>query len=178
MKAGHNIPKVALPNVRNDSEKIIYEPKKKKKRVKSEERTVTKQNIQTVRKQDNLILEARKGFQKVRKGREYDSLTSIAYESLNINVSPKMIDRALSFFNLLIIEVKRIGGAIEVKPHHSTVVLAGERMEVSLRKKQSRILKKNPVHSGDAYDYIPSGILYFKVGENSWRSKEWKDIQY
>src|SRR5690606_4533648 len=137
-----------------------------------------KQDIQIVRQQDKLIIEAEKVFQNKRKGREYDSLTSIAYESLNINVSPKMLDRALSIFNLLIIGVKRIGGAIEIKPHHSTVIYAGERIEVSLREKQNRILKKNQVHSWDAYDYIPSGILYFKVGENSWRSKEWKDTSY
>ncbi len=178
LKAGHNIPKITLPNLGNESEKVIYKPKEKKKRVKPDERTAAKQDIQIARQQDKLIIEAKKVFQNKRKGREYDSLTSIAYESLNINVSPKMLERALSIFNLLIIGVKRIGGTIEVKPHHSTVIYAGERMEVSLREKQNRILKQNQVHSWDTYDYIPSGILYFKVGENSWRSKEWKDTSY
>lgn len=178
LRAGYQIPKISLPNVGNDSEKVVYEPKEKKKRVKPDERTATKQDIQIVVQQDKLIIEAKKVFQNKMKGREDNRLISIAYESLNINISPKMLDRALAFFNLLIIGVKRIGGTIEVKPHHSTVIYIGERMEISLREKQNRILKENQAHSWDTYDYFPSGILCFKVGENSWRSKEWKDTSY
>ncbi|WP_140936964.1 hypothetical protein [Sphingobacterium lumbrici] len=177
LRAGHNIPRVALPNG-NDSEKVIYEPKEKKKRIKLAEHTAAKKDIQIARSQDKLVIEAKKVFQNKRKGSEDDRLISIAYESLNINVSPKMLDRALAFFNLLIIEVKRIGGTIEVKPHHSTVIYIGERMEVSLREKQNRILKENQAHSWDTYDYLPSGILLFKLGEHSWNAKEWKDTSY
>lgn len=177
LRAGHNIPRIAFPNG-NDFEKVIYEPKEKKKRIKPTEHTAAKQDIQIIRPQDKLVIEAKKVFQNNSKGRKDDSLISIAYESLNINVSPKMLDRALVFFNLLIVGVKRIGGTIEIKPHHSTVIYIGERMEISLREKQNRVLNKNPKYSWNTYDYFPSGILYFKVGENSWRSKEWKDTSY
>lgn len=177
LRAGHNIPRIALPNG-NDSEKVVYKPKEKKKRIKPTEHTEAKKDIQIVRPQDKLVIEAKKIFQNNNKGRKDDSLISIAYESLNINVSPKMLDRALAFFNSLIIGIKRIGGAIEVKPHHSTVIYIGERMEISLREKQNRILKENQAHSWDTYDYLPSGILLFKLGEHSWNVKEWKDTSY
>lgn len=177
LRAGHNIPRIALPKG-NDFEKVIYEPQEKKKRIKPAEHTVVKKDIPIGRSQDKLVTEAKKVFQNNSKGRKNDSLVSIAYESLNINVSPNILDKALAFFNLLIIEVKRIGGKIEVKPHHSTIIYNGERMEISLREKQNRILKGNQANSWDTYDYFPSGILCFKVGENSWRSKEWKDTSY
>lgn len=114
-----------------------------------------------------MVIEAKKVFQNNYKGRKDDSLISIAYESLNINVSPKMLDRALVFFNSLILGVKRIGGAVEVKPHHSRVIYIGERMEVSLREKQNRILKENKLIHGilmtiylRASYYLNSGSIH------------------
>lgn len=51
-------------------------------------------------------------------------------------------------------------------------------MEMSLREKQNRIEKENPKYSWESYDYVPSGLLYFKLGEHSWDSKELKDTTY
>ena len=177
LRAGHNIPRIALPNG-NDSEKVVYKPKEKKNRINPTDHTVAKKDIQIVRPQDKLVIEAKKVFQNNNKGHKDESLISIAYKSLNINVSPKMLDRALAFFNSLIIGINRIGGVIEVKPHHTKVIYIGERMEISLREKQNRILKENQAHSWDTYYYLPSGILLFKLGEHSWNAKEWKDTSH
>ena len=79
---------------------------------------------------------------------------------------------------MLILGVRRIGGQVEVKQQHSTIIYSGERLEISLGERQNRIEKLNPKYSWESYDYISSGILYFKLGENSWSSKEWKDTAY
>ena len=175
LRAGHHIPKKPLPSIHNEPEKIIYEPKKKKQRTKVTDRiTISK----TATQLDKLVIEAQKVFQNKMKDSKDDTLIGISYESLNINISPKMLDRALTFFNLLIVGVKRMGGIIKVEPHHSSVVYIGEKMEMSLREKQNRVLKENKMYSWDTYDYFPSGILFFKIGEHSWSAKEWKDTSY
>jgi hypothetical protein len=181
VRSGHIIEIPSLPIlVREDSEKIIYEPKVVKKRVKLRDITNASVNspIRKFGKLDELVIDAKKAFQNQSKLDTDNKLISIANDVLNINVSPKMIDRALLFYNLLILGVRRIGGKVEVKKQHSMVIYNGESLEISLRERQNRIEKQNPKYSWESYDYIPSGILYFKLGENSWSSKEWKDTAY
>ncbi|NGM72847.1 hypothetical protein [Sphingobacterium sp. SGL-16] len=181
VRSGHTIEIPSLPIlIREDAEKVSYEPKEVKKRVKFKDITNANVNlpIRKVGKLDELVIDAKKAFQNQSKGNTDNKLISIAYDVLNINVSPKMIDRALSFFNMLILGVRRIGGKVEVKQQHSTIIYSGERLEISLRERQNRIEKQNPKYSWESYDYIPSGNLYFKLGENSWSSKEWKDTAY
>ena len=85
-----------------------------------------------------MVIDAKKAFQNRSRGNSDNKLISIAYDVLNINVSPKMIDRALSFFNMLILGVRRIGGKIEVKQQHSTIIYCGERLEnIAARKAKS-----------------------------------------
>ena len=50
--------------------------------------------------------------------------------------------------------------------------------KISLRERQNQIEKQNPKCFWESYDYIPSVNLYFKLGENSWGSKERKDTAY
>lgn len=154
---------------------MIYEPKEIKKRIKP---IASKQVLQKARQHDELVKEAKRVFQSQDKGSGDNGLISIAHDALNINVSPGMIDRALEFFNMLIIGVKRIGGTIEVKPLHSIIIYSGETLEVSLRERQNRVESENQRFSWIRYDHIPSGVLYFKLGEKSWDSKEWKDTAY
>ncbi|WP_324756395.1 hypothetical protein [Sphingobacterium thalpophilum] len=125
-----------------------------------------------------MIIEAEKIFRKRLNGRNNAELIGIASESIDITVSAKTIDRTLSFFNLLIEGVKRMGGILKVAPHKTKVEYDGEEVIVSLREKQNRIENENPQRSWETYAYVPSGILYFKIGEHSWRSKEWKDTAY
>lgn len=179
LRSGHQVQQVELPQDRDSSEKIVYEPREKHKRIKViNHPMVEDQNVQTIPKKDKLIIEAEKIFRKQLNGRNNAGLIGIAYESLDITVSAKSIDRTLSFFNLLIAGVKRMGGIFKVEPHKTKVEYDGEEVIMSLREKQNRIENKNPQRSWETYEYVPSGILYFKIGEHSWRSKEWKDTAY
>src|SRR5690606_14795522 len=49
LRAGYQIPKTPLPNIGDESEKVIYDPKKKKKRA---EQTTEKQYVQLSTKYD------------------------------------------------------------------------------------------------------------------------------
>jgi len=179
IRAGHSIAKPVLPShVGSNSGIVSYEPKEKKKRIKSNDSASVIQVIRKVRKLDELVIEAKKAFLNQSKGKDDNKLISIAYDTLDINVSLKLIDRALEFYNLLIIGVRRIGGTISVKQNRSAILFSGETLEMTLREKQNRIEKQNPKYSWESYDYVPSGLLYFKLGEHSWDSKEWKDTAY
>jgi len=179
LRAGHSIKIPILPvRVNNTTEKVIYEPKEVKKRIKPNLIVPTIAATRNYQQQDQLVLEAKRVFHSLSKGREEGKLMSIGYQALDINVSPKMMDRALAFFNIFITALKGIGGTIVVKPHQSTVICSNEKLKVSLREKQNRMEKGGPTCSWDAHEYVPSGILCFKLGEHSWDSKEWKDTAY
>ncbi|WP_199142129.1 hypothetical protein, partial [Pedobacter sp. ASV12] len=105
-------------------------------------------------------------------------MISIGYQSLSINVSPLMIERALMLFNLIISEIKKAGGTMNVESHSTLAIFNGEKFILSMREKQSRIKKPEQKYSWTEYDYVASGVLFFKIGENSWNSKEWSDTAY
>lgn len=119
VRSGYNIQKLPLPPMDDEFEKIIYQPRETKKRIKRKEQlSTTNVSDQIVCTKDSLVMEAHKFFQKIAKDRRDDQLVSISYQSLDINVSPKVIDRAPGFFNLLIIGVKRMGGEIKTEPRN------------------------------------------------------------
>lgn len=179
LRAGQHITIPSLPNrIENNLEKVIYVPKERKIRAKVKKQITVNNGIPKRTHIDSSIKEAKNVYRSKCKGRADDKLISIAYESFNINVSPNMLERALYFFNLFIAGVKRFGGEIEVKPHHTSLIYSGEKLEISLREKQNRIEIDNRSYSWQTYDYVPSGVLCFKVGEHSWDAKEWKDTAY
>ena len=94
--------------------------------------------------EDKLVTEARRLFQKELKGAiGNNKLINIGAHTLPINVSAKMIDRALEFFNLFILGIKKMGGEIELKSNPTSVLYREERLELSLREKQNRVERLN-----------------------------------
>ncbi|MFA6275821.1 MAG: hypothetical protein WC622_03680 [Pedobacter sp.] len=179
LRAGHIIEKKALHIDNTIAEKIIYEPKPPKiKREKRIEQHFQKAEEKSVDKFDKVVSEAQRIYQAEAKGRDNKKLISIGYHALSINVSPTLIEKSLRFFNSVIIEIKKAGGTISVMPHSTFTMFNGEKFVLLLREKQNRIEKKDAQYSWDNYEYIGSGILHFKIGENSWNSKEWKDTTY
>lgn len=178
LRAGHTLEKTVLPMENTSIEEIIYEPKQKVKREKRVEIQLEKTVEGSADKFDKIVSEAQKIYHAEAKGRESNKLISIGYHALSINVSPSIIDKSLRFFNSIIIEIKKAGGTISVAPHSTSTIFNGEKFLLSLREKQNRIEKKDAQYSWDNYEYIGSGMLHFKIGENSWNSKEWKDTKY
>jgi len=187
LRAGHTLKIPSLHLLTGKKENlVIYEPKERMSRLKNKEVhnkiTAEKQQTHQLKQampEDKFVVEARRLFQKELKGDVGSNrLISIGSHALPINVSAKMIDRALEIINLFILGIKQIGGEIEMKPNRTSVLYREERLELSLREKQNRVEQLNSKYSWEAYDYLPSGILVFKLGENSWDVKEWKDTAY
>jgi len=166
LKAGHQIVKTPLPDVKKADEMIIYEPRVITVRTKKMKVTpVVPVSLETIGDLEKEVLQAQKFFLKQAKGRPTDQLVPIGYESLNMYVSPGTLDRALYFMNKLIKSVKLTGGKIRMVPHSTFVEIDGETFYVALREKQTRVEKINPKYSYDLYEKVASGTLIFKVGE-------------
>lgn len=164
-KAGNQIPNTDFPDY-NDSEIIYYEPRIKIERVKLRvEPSVEKPFKNQANKWDKLVANAQKIYLKESKGRENSQLIYIGYESLKINACSMVIDRALSFFNSIILNIRKIGGDIKLETNSTFAIVDGEKSSISVREKQNRIKKMEQKYSWNEYDYIASVILYFKIGK-------------
>jgi len=179
LKAGHQMSIIPLPPNSKGEEMVVYDPKLINKRTeKAKPTSVAPVKLESTSNFEKEVLHAQKFFKQEAKGRPSNQLIRIGYEALMIYVSPSVIDRSLFFMDKLIKEVKKNGGKIKVIPHSTFIEMGGEDFYVVLREKQTRIENTDPKYSFDRYDNVASGILIFKIGEQSWSAKQWSDTAY
>jgi hypothetical protein len=119
---------------------------------------------------DRLTMQAEKILrEKAKASKHYDGFV-YCWEALTIKVSKSTIDRALCFMDVLIKALKKRGHEIIVD-NETYVVIAGEKLKVSLREKQKQVEVNKPFQK---YDFVFTGKLVFKLDEIG-HFKEWED---
>ncbi|WP_316795368.1 hypothetical protein [Pedobacter agri] len=178
LRAGYTLKKTPFTESSTSNDQIIFQPRVVKKRVKREVVITQAIKVAVTSEEDGHIIKARKVYGDRSRSADPKHLIKIAYESINLNVSPLLIDRALNFMDALFKMVKRNGGKVSVAPHSTLILIDGEEFFVALREKQNRIEQIDHRNSWISYDFVGSGTLIFKIGEQTWRSKEWSDTAY
>ncbi len=178
LRAGYTIQKTPFTESTKLGDLIDFTPREIKKRIKKQEVIQPSPKKLEDTEVDGHVAKARKVYSESAKGRDPKKLIKIAYESINLNVSPSIIERALSFMDALFKVVKASGGKIRVAPHSTLILMDGEEFFVALREKQNRTEQPDQRNSWINYDFSGSGILILKIGEQTWRSKEWSDTAY
>lgn len=128
-------------------------------------------------KPDKLISEAKENFTTVAKEKygTYRGITTTSNGILSISVAPKNCNRALRIMDKIIKLLKQRGHNVIVRSNTTIVVIKGEEIKIRLREKLKRIITKNEKYSWNDTDYIPTGILSFKIDE--YPEKEFNDTK-
>jgi hypothetical protein len=124
---------------------------------------------------DNLIIEAKDNFasKKNEKYAIYRGLMSTSSGIINISVAPKNSIRALRIMDKIIKLLKGRGHNVIVKEKATYAVVNGEEIKIRFREKLKMIVTKHEKYSWNNTDYVPTGILSFKIDE--YPEKEFKD---
>lgn len=121
-------------------------------------------------KPDVLIIAARESLN--RKDRyEHNGMVSCERGELDIRVAKPNIPRALRFMDTLIKAVKARGHDVIIENDSTNILINTQKLKVSLREKTKRVPGKD---RWQTYDYIPTGILIFKLDKVLY-DKEWID---
>ena len=124
---------------------------------------------------DKLITEARNNFdfQKKQEYSIYRGLIRTTSGYLNISVAPKNISRALRIMDKIIKLLKLRGHNVIVKGDTTYAIVKGEEIKIRCREKLKKIIIKHEKYSWNNTDYVPTGILSFKIDE--YPEKEFND---
>ncbi|HMT74374.1 MAG TPA: hypothetical protein PKA77_09910 [Chitinophagaceae bacterium] len=121
-------------------------------------------------KPDELIIAARESLN--RKDRyEHNGMVSCERGELDIRVARTNIPRALRFMDTLIKAVKARGHDVIIENDSTNILINTQKLKVSLREKTRRVPGND---HWQTYDYIPTGILIFKLDKVLY-DKEWID---
>ena len=124
---------------------------------------------------DKLISEAKENFASKSKEKHaiYRGVMTTSQGIISITVAPKNTSRALRIMDKIIKLLKQRGHNIIVKYNTTHVVIRDEEIKIRLREKLKRITIPHDKYSWSTTDYIPTGILSFKIDE--YPEKEFND---
>ncbi|SEG52410.1 hypothetical protein, partial [Flavobacterium urumqiense] len=124
---------------------------------------------------DKLISEAKENFTTVAKEKYgiYRGITTTSNGILSISVAPKNCSRALRIMDKMIKLLKQRGHNVIVKENTTYAVVKGEQIKIRLKEKIKRVITKDEKYSWNNTDYVPTGILSFKIDE--YPEKEFND---
>ena len=124
---------------------------------------------------DKLINEAREDLATKVKEKYgiYRGITTTSSGIISISVAPKNCNRALRIMDKIIKLLKQRGHDIIVDHNTTQVVIRDEKIKIRLREKLKRITIPNPKYIWDNTEYVPTGILSFKIDE--YPEKEFSD---
>ena len=124
---------------------------------------------------DILIVEAKNDFdsRKHEKYAIYRGIMSTSSGIVSVSVAPKNSNRALRIMDIIIKLLKQRGHNVIVKGNTTFAVVKGEEIKIRLREKLKMIVTKNEKYSWNNTDYVPTGILSFKIDE--YPEKEFND---
>lgn len=124
---------------------------------------------------DKLISEAKENFASKSKEKHatYRGVMTTSQGIISITVAPKNTSRALRIMDKIIKLLKQRGHDVIVKYNTTHVVIRDEEIKIRLREKLKRITIPNGKYSWSTSDYIPTGILSFKIDE--YPEKEFND---
>lgn len=91
---------------------------------------------------------------------------------LSINVSEKLLGRALRFMDTLVKVLEKRG--YQVKANNKTEVVIKEQTYSLRLTEKNRRVKRETNHSWDSYDFEPTGNMCLKI-DRSYPIKEWSD---
>lgn len=116
---------------------------------------------------DKLISEAKENLANKSKEKYgiYRGITTTSNDIINISVAPKNCNRALRIMDKIIKLLKQRGHNVIVKYDTTYVVIREEEIKIRLRERLKRITIPDAKYSWSSTDYIPTGILTFKVDE-------------
>jgi hypothetical protein len=116
---------------------------------------------------DKLISEAKENLANKSKEKYgiYRGITTTSNDILNISVAPKNCNRALRIMDKIIKLLKQRGHNVIVKYDTTYVVIREEEIKIRLKERLKRITIPDAKYSWSSTDYIPTGILTFKVDE-------------
>lgn len=124
---------------------------------------------------DKLISEAKEDFATKAKQEygTYRGITTTSNGIISISVAPKNCNRALRIMDKIIKLLKQRGHNVVVKSNTTIVVIKEEEIKIRLREKLKRITIPDAKYSWNNTDYVPTGILSFKIDE--YPEKEFND---
>ncbi len=116
---------------------------------------------------DKLISEAKEDLANKSKEKYgiYRGTTTTSNGVISISVAPKNCNRALRIMDKIIKLLKQRGHNVFVKSNTTIVEIKGEEIKIRLRERLKRITIPDAKYSWSSTDYIPTGILTFKVDE-------------
>ena len=116
---------------------------------------------------DKLISEAKEDLANKAKEKYgiYRGITTTSNGVISISVAPKNCNRALRIMDKIIKLLKQRGHNVFVKSNTTIVEIKGEEIKIRLRERLKRITIPDAKYSWSSTDYIPTGILTFKVDE-------------
>ena len=116
---------------------------------------------------DKLISEAKEDLANKAKEKYgiYRGITTTSNGVISISVAPKNCNRALRIMDKIIKLLKQRGHNVFVKSNTTIVEIKGEEIKIRLRERFKRITIPDAKYSWSSTDYIPTGILTFKVDE-------------
>ncbi|MAU17594.1 MAG: hypothetical protein CMH46_18870 [Muricauda sp.] len=104
---------------------------------------------------------------------QYQDIIHTTKGILNIEVSKKMVPRALRFMNALINLLRKRGHDIEIDGYSTYAIVFDEKINIRCREKSKRVLVKKERWTN--YEYHPSGILMLKMEADYILRKDWAD---
>jgi hypothetical protein len=125
----------------------------------------TKNNTVT----DKLIISVAKALQK-KENRTYDGMTRSPQGELGICVTPALVNRALTFMDLLIRALRKRGHDLIVRSDATCVVVLQQELKIYCREKTKRVPANDKWRS---HVFVPSGLLLLKL--DGLYGREWVD---
>lgn len=124
---------------------------------------------------DKLISEAKEDFATRAEGPygTYRGISTTSEGVISISVAPKNCNRALRIMDKIIKLLKQRGHDVFVNHNTTIVEIKGEEIKIRLREKLKRITIPDAKYSWNNTDYVPTGILSFKIDD--YPEKEFND---
>jgi hypothetical protein len=189
IRAGKKVPVTCLPVIEGDKQEIIFSLRQEEDLEKDDFQSplsILEKEIENdpdlpttlskLKDPDKLVISAKSHLEAQKFGK-YGSANDpvfCRYDNLYIRVTPAQINRALCFMDSFIKLFRARGHKVEVD-YGSFVIIENEKMGISI----NEIMKKRKVTPRDPFwhdtEFFPTGILSFKVREESYRYFIWKD---
>lgn len=118
---------------------------------------------------DNLVVSAGKALRK-KENSTYDGMARSPQGEIGICVTPPLIDRALTFMDLLIKALRMRGHHLIVKEDATCVIVFQQELKIYCREKNTRIPTNDKWQS---HVFVPSGLLLLKL--EGIYDREWVD---
>lgn len=118
---------------------------------------------------DNLVVSAGKALRK-KENITYDGMARSPKGELGICVTPPLVDRALTFMDLLIKALRMRGHDLIVKEDATCVIVFQQELKIYCREKNNRIPTNDKWQS---HVFVPSGLLLLKL--EGIYDREWVD---